>query len=54
MMPPMGFPGDSDPRDEEFHPECSECGDLLTKDLWGDWFCPSCANEQAEKEEKCG
>jgi len=45
----MGFPGDSDPRDEEFQPECPECSDLLTKDLWEDWFCPTCTKENADK-----
>lgn len=47
---PMGFDGDEDPifRDEPEH--CRKCDDLLEEDLWGDWFCPTCTKEQAEKE----
>ena len=45
---PMGFLGDSDPRDEEFQPECQKCSDLLVQDFWQEWFCPTCAKEQEE------
>jgi hypothetical protein len=45
----MGFPGDCDPRDDEPENWCV-CGDLLDKDLLGDWFCPSCTKEEAEKQ----
>lgn len=45
----MGFPGDCDPRDEAFEPEC-KCGDLLVEDMFGEWFCPSCVDEKNENE----
>jgi hypothetical protein len=41
----MGFPGDSDPRDEEEH-ECPRCGNILTVD--GD------SAECEECEHSCG
>ena len=44
----MGFPGDSDPRDEEFHPECSVCSDLLVQDFFNEWFCPVCVREEGD------
>ena len=46
---PMGFPGDSDPRDEEPEYECKECGDLLEMDLLQEWFCPSCEKAEQDK-----
>lgn len=49
---PMGHPGDSDPRDEEFHPECPECSDLLVQDFFNEWFCPTCVKIDAEQEEE--
>lgn len=45
----MGHPGDCDPRDDEPEYEC-DCGDLLMKDMFGDWFCPSCTQEKAKNE----
>jgi hypothetical protein len=46
-----GFPGDSDPRDEEFEYECDVCHDMFVQDLFNEWFCPTCAkNEQKEIE----
>jgi Zn finger protein HypA/HybF involved in hydrogenase expression len=47
---PMGFPGDSDPRDEEPIYECPECSDLLMQDMFREWFCPTCVREEADTE----
>ena len=46
----MGFPGDSDPRDEEPEYECPECNDLLVQDFFNEWFCPTCEGKNGEKE----
>ena len=46
---PMGFPGDSDPRDEKPEPECQECSDLLVLDFFNDWFCPTCVKREQEE-----
>lgn len=46
-MPPMGHPGDCDPRDDEPEYECA-CGDILQEDGFGEWVCPSCIKEQEE------
>lgn len=45
---PMGFPGDSDPRDEEPEYYCDKCDDLLITDMFGDWFCPTCVRKEQE------
>ena len=47
----MGFPGDSDTRDEEPEYECPKCSDLLVQDFFGDWFCPTCVRKEQEETE---
>lgn len=48
----MGFPGDSDPRDEEPEYECKECSDILKQDFFGDWFCETCKDSELQEREK--
>jgi hypothetical protein len=48
-MPPMGFPGDSDPRDEELQPECPKCSDLLVVDNYDEWVCLTCILAEGQK-----
>ena len=49
-MPPMGFSGDSDPRDEEPEYECEKCRDILVQDMFNEWFCPTCVREELDTE----
>jgi ribosomal protein S27AE len=45
----MGFPGDSDPRDEELQPECPKCSDLLVVDNYDEWVCLTCILAEGQK-----
>jgi hypothetical protein len=41
----IGFPGDEDDRIDEV-PCCDECGHEMGEDLFGEWYCVKCAENE--------